>query len=191
MPKVSIDNLEIPYGVAYRSVRYPRLEFKTGNLLVIMPKGKKSAKAIVEKHKKWIAQKTSAISEALLRSRKKRLNLGGSKQHLKKLVLEFAGKFASKYDFHIKGFYFRAMNSKWASHSKNDNLTLNTALRYLPQRLIEYVVFHEMAHSVERRHNKRFWKTVELEFRNHKQMEDNLMAYWFIVHERAQTEGIH
>jgi hypothetical protein len=76
------------------------------------------------------------------------------------------------------------MNSKWASHSRNGNLTLNGELRFLPKNLIEYVIFHEMAHSIERKHNERFWKTVERRFKNHQEIENKLLVYWFLIKEK-------
>ena len=50
--------------------------------------------------------------------------------------------------------YFREMKTKWASHSQNNNLTINTRLKYLPEDLISYIVYHETAHNLERKHNE-------------------------------------
>ena len=187
MPKVSVDNLEISYAVSYRNIRYPRLEFKTGELLVVMPKGKNNASAVVEKHKAWIKQKKLAISAALTRSNKRKL-VKRTVPELKKIVSGFVEKFRQEYGFQIGKSYFRKMNSKWASRSGNGNLTLNSALRLLPKPLIEYVVFHEMVHSLVRKHNERFWKLVQKRFKNHSKMENELMIYWFLIQDRNRNE---
>jgi len=42
------------------------------------------------------------------------------------------------------------MKTKWASYSQKGNLTINALLKYLPERLVRYVVFHEMIHSIEK-----------------------------------------
>ena len=34
---IRIADMDIKYQIDYRSVRYPRLEFKTGNLLLVLP----------------------------------------------------------------------------------------------------------------------------------------------------------
>ena len=180
MPKVSVDNLEIPYSISYRNIRYPRLEFKTGDLLVVMPKGKKNAKAVIEKHRIWIKQKKLAICAAMAHSRKRKL-VKRSVPELKKAVSDLVKKFSKEYGFQIGRTYFRKMNSKWASHSINGNLTINSALRLLPKPLIDYVIFHEMAHSAERKHNERFWRIVGKKFKNHQKMENELMIYWFLM----------
>ena len=36
--KIKIYDLDVEYAVNYRPVHYPRLEFKTGNLMLILPK---------------------------------------------------------------------------------------------------------------------------------------------------------
>jgi len=60
------------------------------------------------------------------------------------------------------------MKTKWGSYSTKGNLTINTLLKHLPNKLIEYVVLHEMTHSQERKHNKRFWRIVSKKSRSTK-----------------------
>ncbi len=183
MPKVSVDNLEISYAVSRRNVRYPRLEFRTGKLVVVMPKGKKSAEDVINQHKAWVKQKKLEMGAALNHSTGRKL-AERSVSELKEIVFGKVEIFGKEYGFAIKHIFFRKMNSKWASHSRKGNITINSALRLLPTPLIEYVVFHEMAHSIERKHNERFWKIVGKKFQNHQKMEEELMIYWFLMHKR-------
>lgn len=50
----------------------------------------------------------------------------------------------------------RAMQRKWGSCSKRGHITLNTALCWLPPRLAEYVVVHELAHLRVFNHGREF-----------------------------------
>ena len=61
----------------------------------------------------------------------------------------------------INKIYFREMKTKWASHSQNNNLTINTLLKYLPEDLISYIIYHETAHNLERKHNENFWALIK------------------------------
>jgi hypothetical protein len=54
-------DFNIEYTLAYRNVKHPRLEFKTGTLLLILPKSYKSEKETLEKYKHWISKKESVI----------------------------------------------------------------------------------------------------------------------------------
>jgi len=59
------------------------------------------------------------------------------------------------------------MKTKWASHSSNNNLTINTLLKYLPNDIIEYIVYHEIAHAIERKHNEKFWNLIAKKFQDY------------------------
>lgn len=50
----------------------------------------------------------------------------------------------------------REMQRKWGSCSGKGNITLNTALCWLPPHLAEYVVVHELAHLRELNHGPKF-----------------------------------
>ena len=49
----------------------------------------------------------------------------------------------------------------WGSCSPSNAITINLKLLYAPEAALEYVIVHELAHTVVRSHSKRFWKEVE------------------------------
>jgi hypothetical protein len=58
--------------------------------------------------------------------------------------------------------YIRSQKTRWASYSrKRRNIHFNIKLVALPKRIIEYIVIHELAHTLQRNHNKKFWFIVE------------------------------
>jgi predicted metal-dependent hydrolase len=75
------------------------------------------------------------------------------------------------------------MKTKWASHSQNNNLTINTLLKFLPEDLIRYIVYHETAHNVERKHNEIFWSLIKRKHPDYQTKEENLLAFWFLTQE--------
>ncbi|MFH1820912.1 MAG: YgjP-like metallopeptidase domain-containing protein [Methanobacteriota archaeon] len=66
---IQVNGEPLPYRVEQRSVRYPRLEFKTEELLVILPKGWKDETHLLEEKKDWIFKKHSEIKSAMERLR--------------------------------------------------------------------------------------------------------------------------
>jgi predicted metal-dependent hydrolase len=58
-------NVEIKYKIEHRNVRYPRLEFKGLQLLVILPLEMRDPYEVIEKRKKWIQKKWNIIQEAI------------------------------------------------------------------------------------------------------------------------------
>lgn len=58
---------------------------------------------------------------------------------------------------------YRSMRTRWGVNNSRDNsITLNTELIKKEERLIDYVIIHEMAHFYERNHSKAFWNLVAL-----------------------------
>jgi len=75
------------------------------------------------------------------------------------------------------------MNSKWASCSSSKNLMVNSLLQHLPKSLIEYVIYHETLHLIERKHNEHFCKLMSKKYKDHQRKEKELFLYWFLVQE--------
>jgi len=175
------------YTVAYRNVKHPRLEYKTGTLLFILPKSYENEKRTLEKYKKWIQKKELVIRKALEEAQAKNLNLNRTDKELRNLIHTLAQNYQTQLNTKINKIYFRKMKTKWASHSRNGNLTVNTLLKYLPQDTIEYITYHEITHSIERKHNEKFWNTITKRFPDYENKEKDLLTYWFIIQKRIKN----
>jgi predicted metal-dependent hydrolase len=181
MTNAAFSQKNIVYRVSYRDVKYPRLEFKTGELLLVLPFGREH-NLLMKKHRTWILKKIEFIEDCLKSSANKEIS-DRTDNELKDLVYSFATKYSKKLGIKLNHIYFRKMKSKWASCSSKGNLTINILMRHLPEHLVEYVVFHETAHVIEKRHNQEFWGLVSKVFNNYQELEKDLFAYWFRVAE--------
>jgi hypothetical protein len=169
------------YTVNYRNVKHPRLEYKTGTLLLILPKSYKDENQTLEKYKKWIQKKELVIRKALEEAQAKNLKLNRTDKELRSLIDTLAENYQTELNTKINRIYFRKMKTKWASHSRNGNLTVNSLLKYLPQDTIEYVIYHEITHSIERKHNEKFWNIITRKFPDYETREKDLLTYWFTI----------
>ena len=179
--QVRISDSTINYEIVHRNIKYPRLEFKTGELLLVLPKNYKDYSEIIEKHKEWIYNRNSEITAAVIKAQTKRLVLKRTDEEFKRLIYSIIENISDDLKIRINKIYFRKMISKWGSCSSNKNLTINTLLRYLPDNLIEYVIYHEMIHLIEKRHNKHFWNFISNKFDNYKDIEKELFEYWLLI----------
>jgi len=169
------------YTVEYRNVKHPRLEYKTGTLLMILPKKGWTPQQVLEKYEPWIKRKQATINVAIQQTNEAHLITTRTDKMLKHLVNRYAETAQKELNTKINKIYFRQMKTKWASHSQNNNLTINTLLKYLPEELIGYVVYHETAHQIERKHNETFWKLVKKKHPDYEKKEKNLLTYWFLI----------
>lgn len=165
--------------VAYRNIKYPRLEFRTGELEAVLPFDA-DPEIIIDKHLAWVGDKQAFIDNCLKEAHRKKL-IDRSILELKDLVKSLLCEAEKEYGVKINRTRFLTMKTKWASCSDKGNLTLNTLLRRLPEPIIKYVVFHEAAHLIERRHKERFWSIIRIRFTNHNELEKELFTYWFLV----------
>ena len=148
-----------------------------------MPKGQKNENDIIEKHKRWIYKKNALIQKAIK-------DTGGMKRCYEKSIDEFKNYVSGTVEKYgnqnvakkkISKIYFRKMKSKWGSLSSNRNLTINTLARRLPEYLINYIVFHEMTHLTEKRHNERYWSIIKKEYKQPSRYESDLLKHWFSI----------
>lgn len=68
--------------------------------------------------------------------------------------------YAEKYGFKYGKLTFRNNISNWGSCSYDNNISLNIKLMKLPDEIIDYVILHELCHTVEKNHSAAFWKLV-------------------------------
>ncbi len=160
-------------------MKYPRIEFKTEGLLFILPFGY-DPKQLWDKHRRWIQKKIQFVEECLQKASSKEI-AKRSETEFKELVHVLIEGTSKELGVRLNNLYFRKMKTKWASCSPKGNLTINRLMRYLPDHLITYIIFHEMVHLKEKRHNDKFWDIVSKRFENYHELERDLFVYWFKI----------
>jgi predicted metal-dependent hydrolase len=85
-----------------------------------------------------------------------------AKIYLPKRLKELAEKHGFKYqDVSIKN-----TKTRWGSCSFTNNINLNLHLMRVPEHLIDYVLLHELTHTVEKNHGSKFWSLLEKNYPN-------------------------
>lgn len=167
--------------ISKRKVKYPRIELKTGMPVLILPQNNSfDAVEILDKHKKWLKQKLE-FTEKIKNKYKNQKIYKRSENDLVKLVTNFIDEDSKVLEKKPDKISFRYMKTKWASCSQQGKITFNLMLKYLPPRLIRYVVFHEMVHLLVPNHKQNFWNIIKKQFKNFNQYEEQLFGYWFLL----------
>lgn len=72
----------------------------------------------------------------------------------------------------------RKMKSRWGvCNTKTRSVTLNLELMKKDLECLDYVIFHELSHLIEGNHSPRFWKLVEENFPNYKEVRKRMKNY--------------
>jgi predicted metal-dependent hydrolase len=69
---------------------------------------------------------------------------------------------------------FKPMKSQWGSCNSVGIIALNTRLMFLPERLVAYIVHHEMVHLQIHRHDRSFRAMVEVLFPDRVRLDKEL-----------------
>lgn len=67
---------------------------------------------------------------------------------------------ARQYGFYYRKLSIRNNRTRWGSCSSNGHLSLNLHLMRIPDHLIDYVILHELVHTVHKNHGKGFWESL-------------------------------
>ncbi|WP_205500174.1 M48 family metallopeptidase [Rufibacter psychrotolerans] len=96
-----------------------------------------------------------------------------AKQYLPQRVAHFARQFGFTY----QQVTIKNAKTRWGSCSHTNNINLNLHLMRLPQHLCDYVILHELAHTVEKNHGPRFWALLDQISGDAKGLDKQLKAY--------------
>lgn len=81
---------------------------------------------------------------------------------------------------------FRTQKTRWGSCSETNVISLNTSLIFLVQPVVDYVIIHELAHTVHFNHSPAFWRLVERyvpHYERHRKMlrmKHDFIPDWFL-----------
>lgn len=78
----------------------------------------------------------------------------------KAYVSERINYFAQKFNFKFKKLTIKAITSRWGSCSAVNNINISLYVMQLPNYLIDYIILHELSHTVVKNHGKDFWNLL-------------------------------
>ena len=85
---------------------------------------------------------------------------------------------ADKYGFIFNKVSIRNQKTRWGSCSIKNNISLNIQLMKLSNSLIDYVILHELVHTVVKNHSILFWNTLDIYVNDAKKIDNRLKQYY-------------
>ncbi len=85
--------------------------------------------------------------------------------------------FAKKFNFYYKKVTIKNAKTRWGSCSSINNINLNLHLMRLTDKLIDYVILHELVHTKIKNHQKEFWDLLGVVSGDAKGLDRELKKY--------------
>jgi len=95
----------------------------------------------------------------------------------KSYLPERVKKLAEQYGFKYNKVYIKNLKSKWGSCSYQNNINLNLHLMKMPEYLSDFIILHELCHTVFKNHGKQFHELFNKLTGNEKLLNKELKKY--------------
>ena len=76
--------------------------------------------------------------------------------------------FSDKHKLKVNQVKVKEQKTLWGSCSSKNNINLNYLLIMAPMKVIDYVILHELVHTIHKNHSAKFWQKIETIMPNYK-----------------------
>ncbi len=83
------------------------------------------------------------------------------KKQFKDIALPRIDYFANQHNLTFNNVQLKSQKTLWGSCSSSNNLNFNYLLIMAPMSVIDYVIVHELSHTIHKNHSSDFWGLVE------------------------------
>ena len=80
----------------------------------------------------------------------------------KRVLPKKVADFAKRMNVQVREVKINNSKLRWGSCTNKKNINLSLFLMMLPEHLIDYVILHELAHTIELNHSPRFWEILDI-----------------------------
>lgn len=160
MYEIEYNREKIPYTLIKAKIKNMYIHIKDGNVIVKAPNRlkEKYIHDFVNRKAKWIYEKMKEDkAKPKIQDEIEQKDI----ERLSKIVKESVKKYSITLGVVPKKVRIKDIKYAWGSCSSKRNISINMQLAKKEEKVIEYVVLHEMCHLLYMNHSKDFWKLVE------------------------------
>ena len=150
-----------------------------GELIVTKPwlVSTRQAEKFIQQKADWILKKMTVMKRRgnnSLLANVSAADYSKYKEQARALVTQKVADFGQIYGLSYNRIFIRNQKTRWGSCSSKKNLNYNFRIALLPERLVDYIIVHELCHLQELNHSPRFWALVEQEIPYYKEARKEL-----------------
>ena len=98
------------------------------------------------------------------------------KKEAKSIIEQRVALYQERMGCYASAVKINAAKTRWGSCSGKNSLNFSWKLVMAPLKTVDYVVIHELAHTVEHNHSKNFWNIVRRIMPDYKAEKNNLLT---------------
>lgn len=173
MNEIEYKGEKIQYTLIKSKIKNMYIHIKDGKVIVKAPIKLKDKYIhdFVNKKAKWIYEK---LKENKLKISKDEKIEQKDLERLGIIVEQSVKKYSIKLGVSPEKVRIKIIKYAWGSCSTKRNITINKKLAKKDEKVIEYVVLHEMSHLIYMNHSKDFWTLVEKHMPKYKEYKNKL-----------------
>lgn len=103
------------------------------------------------------------------------------RKEAKVILVNRVWELASKNEFRINDVKIKKMKTRWGSCSSRGNINLNLYLMLLPEHLRDYIIYHELVHTLHHNHGKSFWTELNRYVGDAKKLAREVRAWGWVL----------
>ncbi len=165
--------------------KYVRIQVDAnGEVVVTKPKraSMRSVEQFVQARAAWIEEAKRKASKRrgglplipLPRPRKGSRAYTEARRQAREVVLSRLEFFNKEFTTIYGSVSIRDQKTRWGSCSHRNNLSFNYRIAFLPNELADYIIVHELCHTIEHNHSPRFWAQVARALPNHEALRKEI-----------------
>ncbi len=117
-----------------------------------------------------------------IKDRARDVFVGWYKKEALKIVQERINFYAAKCGVSFKGIRITSAEKRWGSCSGTNSINFSYRVVMAPIFVIDYIVVHELCHTLEHNHSKNFWNHVITVMPNYKEAKEWLKSNGYMLH---------
>ena len=136
--------------------KIPKRKFEEGEKISFL--GNKREIKIEKQNSHELTETSLIISERYIGEKEIRQKVREIlRREAKKAIKEKVKDLSEK----VNKVYIRDQKTKWGSCSSKNNLSFNWRICLGPEKVVDYIVAHEIAHLENKKHDEKFWNSVK------------------------------
>lgn len=105
------------------------------------------------------------------------------RKEAKIFLVNRCNELSTKMGISINNVRVKNMKTRWGSCSTRGNINLNIHLMRVPDHLADYVIYHELVHTLHHHHGAAFWRELDRHVGNAKSLAKEMRTWGWVLNE--------